>query len=141
MTRRPPRTVPATVAGLVLLATSLSLAVSCIQFLAAKPPLIPFSTLAALGRDTTWNDPAVLVGGAVLVVLGLVLLACAVVPGIPQVLALTSDERSPAGVTRSSLARDLAVRAASADGITGARVKVGARTVKVVARTPLRNDS
>ncbi|MGH4025919.1 MAG: DUF6286 domain-containing protein [Pseudonocardiaceae bacterium] len=157
MIRRPRRTVPATIAGLVLLAASLGLAVSCVQLLAGKPPLIPFSTLGALGRETTWNDPAVLAGGTALAVLGLVLLAGAVIPGTPQVLALASAGasagpsagapagapagRSPAGVTRSSLARDLTARAAGADGITGARVKVGARTVKVVARTPLRNHS
>lgn len=151
MIRRPRRTVPATVVGLVLLAGSLGLAISCVQLLAGKPPLIPFSTLGALGRDTTWNDPAVLAGGAALAVIGLVLLACAVVPGTPQVLALASSDsggsgesgtqRSPAGVTRTSLARDLTTRAAGADGITGARVKVRAKTVKVVARTPLQNPT
>ncbi|MGH4024059.1 MAG: DUF6286 domain-containing protein, partial [Pseudonocardiaceae bacterium] len=116
MIRRSRRTVPATIVGLVLLAGSLGLAISCVQLLAGKPPLIPFSTLGGLGRDTSWNDPAFLAGGAGLAVIGLVLLACAVVPGTPQVLALASggsgasgdSGRSPAGVTRNSLARDLA---------------------------------
>ena len=151
MIRRPRRTVPATIVGLVLLAASLGLAISCVQFIAGKPPLIPFTTLDAFGRDAAWNHPAVLAGGAALAVIGLVLLACALVPGTPQVLALASADpgepgssdaaRSPAGVTRSSLVRDLTTRAGSADGITGAWVKVRARTVKVVVRTPLQDHS
>jgi hypothetical protein len=71
-----------------------------------------------------------------------VLLACAALPGTPQILALAQDsERTDAGVTRSSLARDLTAHARRADGITGARVKVGARAVRVTARTPLRDHS
>ncbi len=142
MIRRPRRTVPATIVGLILLAGSLGVAVSCIQLISGRPPLIPFATLGELGRDTTWNDPAVLIGGAALVVAGLVLLACALLPGTPLVLALASDtEDVDAGVTRHSLARDLAARVGRADGITHARVKIGSRVIKVAARTPLRDHA
>lgn len=142
MIRRPRRTVPATIVSLILLAVSLGVAISCIQLIAGSPPLIPFATLGEIGRDATWNDPAVLAGGAALAVIGLVLLACAVLPGTPQVLALAQDnEHTDAGVDRHSLARDLTTRARRADGITSARVKVGRRVVKVVARTPLQDRS
>jgi Family of unknown function (DUF6286) len=142
MIRRPRRTVPATIVGLILLAGSLGVAISCIQLITERPPLIPFATLGELGRDVTWNDLVVLIGGAALAVAGLVLLACALLPGKPLVLALGSDsEHVDAGVTRHSLARDLATRVGRADGITRARVKIGSRVVKVAARTPLRDHS
>lgn len=142
MIRRPRRTVPATIVGLVLLAVSLGVAISCIQLIAGSPPLIPFTSLGELGRNATWNDPAVLADGTVLAVVGLVLLACAVLPGTPQVLALApGNEHTAAGVARHSLARDLATRAGHADGITSARVTVRTRVVKVVAHTPLRDRS
>lgn len=142
MIRRSRRTVPATLVGLVLLAVSACVAISCVQFLAGRPPLIPFATLAELGRDATWNNPAVLAGGAALGVVGLMLLACAVLPGIPLVLPLAHHhEHTDAGIARSSLVRDLTTHAERADGITRARVKVGARVVKVIARTPLRDHS
>ena len=44
-----------------------------------------------------------------------------------------------AGVARRDLARDLARHAGRSDGITAARASVTARTVRVTARTPLRD--
>ncbi|MDQ3885740.1 MAG: alkaline shock response membrane anchor protein AmaP [Actinomycetota bacterium] len=142
MIRRPRRTVPATIVSLILLAGSLGVAISCIQLISGRPPLIPFAILGELGRDATWNDPIVLVGGAALAVTGLVLLICALLPGTPLVLALASDsEHIDAGVTRHSLARGLTTHVGRADGITHARVKIGSRVIKVTARTPLRDHS
>ena len=46
-----------------------------------------------------------------------------------------------AGVARNGLARDLAAHARRADGITTARVRVDARTVRVTAGTPLRDHT
>jgi hypothetical protein len=142
MIRRPRRTVPATIVGLVLLAAAVVVAISCIQVIAGSPPLVPFSALAELGRDTTWSDPRVLAAGAILSVVGLALLACGLLPGNPQVLALApGDDHTAAGISRRSLAGDLTRHARRADGITDARVRVGARTVTVNARTPLRDRS
>ncbi|TWF78936.1 hypothetical protein FHX44_114860 [Pseudonocardia hierapolitana] len=142
MIRRPRRTVPATIVGLVLLVAAVVVAISCIQLIAGIPPLVAFRTLAELGRDTTWNDPRVLAAGGILSLVGLVLLACGLLPGRPQVLALApGDDLTAAGISRRSLARDLTSHARRADGITDARVRVGARTVTVNARTPLRDRS
>jgi hypothetical protein len=144
MIRRPRRTVPATIVGLMLLVAAVVVAVSCIQLIAGSPPLVPFSTLGELGRDTTWNDPRVLGAGRILFLAGLALLACGLFPGHPQVLALAlapGDDHTSAGISRRSLAGDLTRRVRSADGITDARVRVGARTVAVNARTPLRDRS
>jgi hypothetical protein len=142
MIRRPRRTVPATIVGLVLLVAAVLVAISCIQLIAGSAPLVAFSTLAELGRDTTWNDPRVLAAGGILSLVGLVLLACGLLPGRPQVLALApGDDHTAAGISRRSLAGDLTSHARCADGITDARVRVGARTVTVNARTPLRDRS
>jgi uncharacterized protein DUF6286 len=142
MIRRPRRTVPATIVGLMLLVAAVVVAVSCIQLIAGSPPLVPFSTLGELGRDTAWNDPPVVAAGALLSLVGLVLLACGLLPGHPQVLALApGDDHTAAGISRRSLAGDLTRHARRADGVTDARVRVGARTVAVHARTPLRDRS
>ena len=142
MIRRPRRTVPATIVGLMLLVAAVVVSVSCIQLIAGSPPLVPFSTLGELGRETTWNDPRILGAAGILSLAGLVLLACGLLPGHPQVLPLAQgDDHTTAGITRRSLAGDLTSRARSADGITDARVRVGARTVTVNARTPLRDRS
>lgn len=140
MIRRPRRTIPATITALVVLAAAALAAISCIQLIAGTPPLIPFTTVGEFAATTTLNNPAVLAGGALLVLLGAMLLVCALLPGTPQVLALaSSNDHTDAGVARHSLARDLTTHAAAADGITDAHVTVGARTVKVNARTALRD--
>ncbi len=140
MIRRPRRTIPATITGVVVLAAAALAAISCIQLIAGTPPLIPFTTVGRFAATTTLNDPAVLAGGAVLALLGVVLLACALLPGTPQVLALAStNDHTDAGVARLSLARDLTAHAAAADGITDAHVTVGARAVTVNAHTALRD--
>lgn len=142
MIRRPRRSVPATIVGLVLLAAAVLAAISCIQLIAGNPPLVSFTALGRLAATTTWDDVLALAAGAVLALVGLVLLGCALLPGTPTVLALASGtDASAAGVARRSLVHDLAVHARRTDGVTGARVTVGARTVKVQARTPLRDHA
>jgi Family of unknown function (DUF6286) len=142
MIRRPRRTVPAVLVGAVLLAAAVVLAISCVQLIVGRIPLVPFGTIAQLAADTTLSNPVVVIGGATLAMVGLVLLLCALLPGTPQVLALASiNDHTDAGVTRHSLARDLTSHARRTDGITDARVTVGARTITVNARTPLRDRS
>ena len=142
MSRLPRRTVPALAAGLVLLAACVLVAVSCVQTIAGAPPLLPFAALGRAANSLTLADQRVLAAGGLLALLGAVLLVCALLPGTPQVLALAAHEGgAAAGVGRHGLARDLAARARRTDGITGAQVDVGARTVRVTARTPLRDHS
>lgn len=142
MIRRPRRTIPAVIVGTVLFGVCAVIAVSCIQVIAGQPPLVSFTAIGQFAATTSVSEPVMLAGGAVLALIGLVLLACAVLPGTPQVIALASgNDYTDAGVNRRSLARDLSSHACRADGITDAQVTVGARTVKVNARTPLRDDS
>jgi hypothetical protein len=142
MSRLPRRTVPALVAGLILLAACVLVAVSCVQTIAGAPPALSFAALGRAATSLTLGDPRVLAAGGLLVLLGAVLLLCAVLPGTPQVFSLAAHEGgAAAGVSRHGLARDLAARARRTDGITAARVDLGARTVRVTARTPLRDHS
>jgi hypothetical protein len=142
MTRLPRRTVPAVLVGLALLTMSVLVAVSCVQTIAGKPPLLPFAASGRAAASVTLADPRVLTTGGVLALLGAVLLVCALLPGTPQVLPLAArDGGAAAGVGRQGLARDLAGCARRTDGVTAARVDVGARTVRVTARTLLRDRS
>ena len=142
MTRLPRRTVPALIVALLLLVASVLVGVSCVQTIAGVPPLLAFDTLGRTAASSTLADPAVLAAGGLLALLGAVLMLCALLPGIPQVLPLAAHEGGAvAGVARNGLARDLAAHARRADGVTTARVSVGARTIRVTAGTPLRDHS
>jgi hypothetical protein len=142
MTRLPRRTVPAVLAGLALLTMSVLVAVSCVQLIAGNPPLLPFAALGRAAASVTLADSRVLAAGGLLALLGAVLLVCALLPGTPHVLPLAPrDGGAAAGVGRRGLANDLAGCARRTDGITAARVNVGARTVRVTARTMLRDRS
>jgi len=140
--RHPRRTVPATLVALVILAAAVLVAISCIQVIAGRSPLIPFTTIAGFAEDTAWNDAVILAAGAGLAGIGLVLLVCALLPGRSRVVPLAeNDENTQTAVTRRSLAHDLAEHARRADGITSAGATVGARAIRITARTPLRDGS
>lgn len=142
MIRRPRRTVAATLVAAVLLAGAVVIAISCIQVITGQAPLLPFDELTERARASAWNDPAVLALGAVAVLVGVLLVAAAVLPGTPRVLPLAGGNgHTDAGVARTGLARDLTAHARRTDGVTTAAVSVAARRVTVVARTPLRDRS
>jgi hypothetical protein len=73
------RSVPAFVVALVMLVASVSVAVSCVQTIAGVPPLLAFDTLGRTAASTL-ADPKVLGAGALLALLGTVLLLCALLP-------------------------------------------------------------
>ena len=79
--RRPSRTVPAIVVGIVLLAASVALAWASIARLIDGT----WSTLLLGPRDWLvglhWDDPSLWIIGIVAVVVGVVLLLCALIPG------------------------------------------------------------
>lgn len=90
MTRRPRRTVPAGILAAIGLAAAVLIAWSCGQLLLGQAPLIPFTTLAQTGSGITWASPAVLTAGIAAALLGLVLLAAALLPGTPRVMPITA---------------------------------------------------
>ena len=89
MIRRPRRSLPAALLALVLLAAAVLVALSCIQLLLHQNPLIPFDALAEYAANLRWNDPVSIAAGVVAAVLGLILLAAALLPGKPTVLPLS----------------------------------------------------
>lgn len=139
MIRRPRRVIPATVVALVVLAACVLVAVCCLQQVSGHTPLLTWHQVADLGARLHWHDPAVLAAGAVLVVLGLLLLAGAMLPGRPTVLALEPlpEASSDDGVSRHGLREILRHSAVDTDGVTAAQARVRGGRVLVRITTPL----
>jgi Family of unknown function (DUF6286) len=137
---RPSRKVPAAVTAVLLTAAALATAIAAVAAAtrgrAQQPPL---TWLTPLGR-ARWDDPATLITAAVACLLGLLLLALALTPGRPRLIALASeDPQTVTGITRAGLRRHLATVAVGVDGVSRARVRLGRRRVQVKAATPLRD--
>ena len=127
---------------MIVLAAMVLLTVSCVQLLQGRPPLLPFDAVAAQASALSLDAVPVLIGGGVLVVLGLVLLLCAWLPGTPDVFPLTDRPgRVIAGVTRRTLRTDLNAAAAGIDGISGATTTVTPGRVRATARTELHDTT
>ncbi|MFE7775189.1 DUF6286 domain-containing protein [Streptomyces sp. NPDC057445] len=137
MKRRPRRTVPATLTALVLLAACVLITIVAIQLIMGQSSLIGYRSVTDTLHSTHWNDTAVLVAGGTLVLLGLLLLLAALLPGKPRVLPLSGD--MDAGVTRRSLRHALQNTAASVDGVSRAKLKLGRRTIVARVRTDRTN--
>lgn len=154
MIRRPRRVVPASLVALLVLAVMVLLVWSCAQVLLGQQPVLPFAELAEQGSTLTWNALPVLVAGGVLAALGLVLLACAWLPGAPNVLPLAdlatptgNDARNDAaghtraGATRRGVRQAVALAAGRVDGVSGATAQVTPRRVRTTVRTSLNDTS
>lgn len=153
MIRYPRRVIPASLVAVVILAICVGTAVSVIQSLTGHPPLIPFGTLASFGRKLRLDGAVMISAGAVSAALGLILLACALLPGQPDTLPLTAGEGpaaddtggddwqvpAAAGVSRSGLRTALRVTVTGTDGVTSARLRVRRRRVKTRIRTELQD--
>ncbi|HEY0807422.1 MAG TPA: DUF6286 domain-containing protein [Pseudonocardiaceae bacterium] len=143
MIRRPRRSTPAIVVALVILACCVLVVVCCIQQLTGHQPVVPLARLADFGRRLYWHDIMVMTAGAVAAAWGIVLLACALVPGTPTVFPLAdgSDTADPvdAGLTRRGFQQALERTAADADSVTGVRVRASTRTVVATVRSVGRN--
>ncbi|WP_327323450.1 DUF6286 domain-containing protein [Streptomyces sp. NBC_01210] len=137
MKRRPRRTIPAILTGLVLLTTCVLIAIVGIQLIIGQTPLIRYRSVTDALHSTQWNDTATLGAGAAAVLLGLLMLLAALLPGKPTVLPLAGD--MDAGVTRSSLRNALQSTAGSVDGVSRAKLKLGRRTIVAHIRTDRTN--
>jgi hypothetical protein len=134
--RRSRRSLPASLVALVLLAACVVVAVSAIQFLVGERPLVGYTSLTDAIHRTNWDQWPVLLGGGVAVVLGLVLLYAAVVPGKAIVLPLApTGENIDSGATRQSLRRTLRTAVSSVDGVDTTKLKQGRKKVTARVRT------
>lgn len=142
MIRRHRRVVPATIVAVILLAAMVLIIASCVQILLGQPPLVAFTDLATQAAMLHWADAVVLIGGGVVAVLGVILLACAWSPGSPTVLPLaTADQQHTAGATRHSLRRTMISTAEGVDGVSHAIATVTPRRIRTTVTTSLRDDS
>ncbi|MEU9014984.1 DUF6286 domain-containing protein [Streptomyces sp. NPDC048479] len=137
MKRRPRRTIPASLTALVLLAVCVLIAVVTIQLIVGTSPLISYRSVTDALRSTHWNDTAALGAGVAAVLLGLLMVLAALLPGKPTVLPLAGD--MDAGVTRRSLRNTLQSTATSVDGISKAKLKLSRRTIVARIRTDRTN--
>lgn len=146
MIRRPRRVVPASIVALLVLAAMVLLVWSCVQILLGQQPVLPFAELAEQGSGLTWNALPVLIAGGVLAALGLVLLACAWLPGAPNVLPLAEVDGDAAGHTRTGATRRgvrqaVSTAAGRVDGVSGATAQVTPGRVRTTVNTSLNDTS
>jgi Family of unknown function (DUF6286) len=143
---RPSRAVPALILGLLLLASGVGLVWASVARLAAGS----WPVFLAGPRDwltgVTWNDPGVWALGAAAAVVGLVLLAAALVPGRFNALRLEAPadggQVSGAGtqeivMTRRAVARYAAAHCEYVDGVSSASATATARAVHLDVTTAL----
>ncbi len=136
MKRRPRRGIAATVVALVLCAVGALCAVVAIQMLLGERPWVSYDRVAGTLHDTHWRDTAVLLAGTALSVLGLLVLAAALLPGKPTVLPLRANGSGlDSGAARRGFRSTLRAAAASVDGVSAARLRLGRRKVRAAVRT------
>ena len=140
MRRLPRRTIPAAVTAVVLLGVCVLTAISAIQLLAGQRPLVSYAALADLAHTTRWDSLAVAVAAGVVMLLGLILLTAAILPGRPTVIPLQAADTGTGtvldtGASRRSLRSTLHAAANAVDGVTATRLTLRRRTVTAAVRT------
>ena len=112
-----------------------------IGFAAGKSPLlVHWTTWYHWARTTRWDAGVIRVWSAVLIVIGLLILAAELKP--PRVTRLrlrSGDDATDTAVTGRGLARMLRAAATGVDGISGATVRVRRRRARVTAASAARH--
>ncbi|GAA3872955.1 hypothetical protein GCM10022243_42620 [Saccharothrix violaceirubra] len=134
------RSVPAVLVALVVLAACVVVTVVAVRQILGLTPWIDTHAVFRALHGTRWTDPVVVFAAAACVVLGVVLLLCALLPGEPTVLPLRDDDPDTdravdSGVTRRSLRRVLRTAASSVDGVTAARLVLTRRAIIATVTT------
>ncbi|NBE96097.1 hypothetical protein FE391_08015 [Nonomuraea sp. KC401] len=134
---RPRRRIPAIVAGLLLMLLGLLVAAETISGLVGRPlRLVPYDGMLAWASATLWSNPLFLLASAVVTLLGLALLAAALVPGRPGMVPVRSgDPGLIVGLRTRTVARALAHAAEEVPGVHAARARMRGSTVVVTAAT------
>ncbi len=133
MKRRPRRSTPAALTALVLLAVCALVAVVAIQLILGQQPWISYDSVAGWLRAQHWNDLIPAVAGGVAVLLGLILILAAVLPGKLTVLPLRGELES--GASRRSYRSTLHAAASGVDGVSAAKLTLKRRKVTARVRT------
>ncbi|GAA2214936.1 hypothetical protein GCM10009850_104030 [Nonomuraea monospora] len=134
---RPYRRIPAVIVATLLALLSLLVLAETVSALAGRPlRWIPYDRMLGWATTTLWSDPRVLLGAAVAALLGLLLLAIALVPGRPRMVPVRSgDPDLIIGLRPRSVARALAHAAEQVPGVRSARATLRGRTVAVTPTT------
>ena len=138
MKRRPRRTIPAAVTALALLSVCVLTAISAIQLLTGQRPLISYAAIAALAHTTHWDSVAVAAAAGLVMLIGLILLLAAILPGRPTVIPLQATDAGAAidaGASRRSLHSTLRAAANAVDGVTATTLTLRRKTVTAAVRT------
>jgi hypothetical protein len=138
MMRRPRRTIPAAATALALLSVCVLTAISVIQLLTGRPPLISYAAIADLAHTTHWNSPTVVTASGLVMLIGLILFLTAILPGRPTVIPLRAtdtDATIDAGASRRSLRSTLRAAANAVDGVTATTLTLRRRKITAVVRT------
>jgi uncharacterized protein DUF6286 len=142
MRRLPRRTIPAAVTALVLLGACVLTAISAIQLIAGRRPVISYAAIADLAYTTHWDSLAVAGSACLVMLIGLILLLAATPPGRPTVIPLHDGENGAdtetvlnTGASRRSLRATLRAAANAVDGVTATTLMLRRRTVTAAVRT------
>jgi hypothetical protein len=123
---------------MALLGVCVLTAISVIQLLAGSRPLISYAAIAELANTTRWDSLGVAVAAGLVMLVGLILLVTAILPGRPTVIPLMAtdtDAAIDAGASRRSLRSTLRAAANAVDGVTAATLTLRRRMVTAVVRT------
>jgi uncharacterized alkaline shock family protein YloU len=132
---RPLRRISSTIVAALLTLLGILLAGEVVSSLLGSPWL-RYDGMLAWVRSTPWSNPLFLVGAAIATLIGLLLLALALVPGRPRLVPVrTGDPDLIMGIRRRSFARALARAAESVPGVHSARVSIRGHTAAVTADT------
>lgn len=140
--RRPSRTVPAVIVAVVLLGLSLALVWLSVLKLAsgAWPSVVVRAAHGA--HDISWGSTTAMTMAAGVAVVGVVLLASAIIPGRYNAMRVRNDDLESVGastdvvMTRRSVARLVTARAGEVDGVAAVSTSVGGRSVSLSITTP-----
>lgn len=144
--RRPARVIPSVLVCLAILAPAGYLVWAIVVRLGQGrwPALIADGAPAVLGAPL--SDPAVLTVAVVSIVVGIVLVLCAVVPGRHRVSALqvptdVYDGENETVLTHRGLAHIVSARTSRLDGVDSANAAATDRRVRLTVDSPLTDTS
>jgi hypothetical protein len=126
--------------AVALAAASVILIVEVIEFAVhSRPAVVHWTTWYHWANGTKWNAQVIRVWSAVLIVIGVLLLALELKPRrITRWRLHSDDQATDAAVTRSGLAGTLRAAATGIDGISSADVTVRRRRAKIAAKSAAR---
>ncbi|MEV7012734.1 DUF6286 domain-containing protein [Streptosporangium sp. NPDC051022] len=140
---RPRRVVPSVITAVLMAALGVVVAAEVISGLLGHPlRWVPYDRLLSWTSSIRWDDSRVLLSGAVIALLGLLLVLLALIPGRPRLIPVrTGDPNLIIGMHPRGFTRALAHAAERVQGVDHARVRLRGRTAEVTARSPLRDPA